>query len=285
MRRKGGYYSVRTGLNPAGIAYDLPMLKRLFRGIFNDFVERERFQEFLGKDCPDDPEAYGTAGQDVGMFFLRKLRKDGLWPIHQQLESYTEDDLFDVIELLYDHVSVGVDGRMHSYGGCGMHYDTFNSKPGQAEFRDAVNEVLKDYGSGFELTTEGEILHLPEQGFDHLVQAEIPHDDDRNIRQKIDAAVRKYRLRSSSLEDRRAAVRDLIDVLEFLRPQVKEVFATKDESDLFDIANNFGVRHHNEKQRTDYDPNIWTSWMFYFYLATTHAALRLIQRNRGEEDR
>ena len=70
--------------------------------------------------------------------------------------------------------------------------------------------------------------------------------------------------------------------LEYLRPQVKSVLTSKDESDLFNIANNFGIRHHNEAQRTDYDAGIWFSWMFYYYLATIHAVLRLLQRKRDD---
>lgn len=43
-------------------------------------------------------------------------------------------------------------------------------------------------------------------------------------------------------------------------------------SDLFQIANEFGVRHHNQKQKqkTNYDERIWLSWMFYYYLANIH---------------
>ena len=67
-------------------------------------------------------------------------------------------------------------------------------------------------------------------------------------------------------------------MLEYLRPQLKDVLHSKDEGDLFNIANNFAIRHHNDRQRGNYDPNIWTSWMFYFYLATIHAAQRMIQR-------
>jgi hypothetical protein len=66
-----------------------------------------------------------------------------------------------------------------------------------------------------------------------------------------------------------------------LRPQVKEFFTSKDEGDLFNIANNFGIRHLNEKQKTSYDENIWLSWMFYFYLSTIHVLLRKIGHQRG----
>ena len=82
------------------------------------------------------------------------------------------------------------------------------------------------------------------------------------------------------MDERRDAVRDLADVLEYLRPQVKAVLQKKDESALFEIANNFSIRHHNAQQQGDYDKAIWYSWMFYFYLATIHAAVRLIERGK-----
>jgi hypothetical protein len=86
------------------------------------------------------------------------------------------------------------------------------------------------------------------------------------------------------MADRRDAIRDLADVLEFLRPQVKQVLTSKDERDLFNIANNFGIRHHNEKQKTEYNKPIWYSWMFYYYLATIHASLRLIEEHKKEAE-
>ena len=272
------YYSVRTGKSPKSAKHDLAMLKRLFQAVYLDLSHRELFQELLGKDCPDDPDSFGTAGRDVSAFFLRRLRKDGLWPIYERLASYSEEDLFDVIELLYDHASMGGEGHDHSYNNCGMHYTTFSAEQGRAEFRREINDLLRDYGEGYELSKGGEIAHLPPSGFEHLVRADLPHHDKSNVTNRIDAAVAKYLSRSSGLQERREATRALIDVLEYLRPQVKQVFATRDETDLFNIANNFGVRHHNERQRTDYDPNIWTSWMFYFYLATVHAAVRLLER-------
>ena len=98
---------------------------------------------------------------------------------------------------------------------------------------------------------------------------------------RVEAAIHKFRRHRSSIEDRRDAVRDLADVLEYLRPKLKEVLVSKDEQDLFNIANNFGIRHHREGQKTDYDKAIWLSWVFYFYLATIHAAVRLIEKSSG----
>lgn len=66
-----------------------------------------------------------------------------------------------------------------------------------------------------------------------------------------------------------------------LRPQVKGVLTKKDEGALFIIANEFGIRHHNDRQKTDYDPATWLSWMFYFYLASIHAWVRLIDKAKA----
>lgn len=40
---------------------------------------------------------------------------------------------------------------------------------------------------------------------------------------------------------------------------------------IFDTVNNFGIRHLNERQHTEYDENIWLSWMFHYLMATIHA--------------
>jgi hypothetical protein len=70
--------------------------------------------------------------------------------------------------------------------------------------------------------------------------------------------------------------------LEFLRPQIKEVILSQAESDLFNIANNYSIRHHKDGQKQDYDKAIWYNWMFYYYLATIHACLRLIKKDESQ---
>jgi len=115
-------------------------------------------------------------------------------------------------------------------------------------------------------------------GLEDLLKADLPGSEPVTIDSRVQAAISKFRRHGSSFEDRRDALRDLADVLEFLRPRLKVVLTSQDESDLFNIANNFGIRHHNEKQKTDYDESIWLSWIFYYYLATIHTALRLIEK-------
>ena len=181
--------------------------------------------------------------------------------------QYSEDDLFDVIEFLYDCVSKPIDGYYHSYNGCGWHYSEFNRVEGQERLRGEINEILRDYSDGFELSSSGEILIKGDVGLDTLFQADLVSSDQENVNARIEAATAKFRRHRSTLEDRRDAVRDLADVLEYLRPKLRQVIDKKDEGDLFNLANNFGIRHHSDDQKTDYDRAIWYSWMFYYYLA------------------
>ena len=270
------YYSVRTGKNPAGKQLDLEMLRRLVKVLFDDFEDRGYFQQSFGYYCFDAGDVPGTVGKDVDAYILRKVRKHDLWPISSHIDLYSEDDLFDMMEFLYDHVSKPLHGWYHSYGNCGWHYTEFDKEEGQEEFRAELNQLIQDYGDGYQLTSQGEILSLGEPGMLHLLEAELPHYDPQNVEGRVEKAILKFRYRRASVDDRREAVRILADVLEFMRPMVKDVLATKDERDLFEIANNFGIRHHRQGQKTGYDQSIWLSWIFYFYLATIHTVVRLI---------
>jgi len=272
------YFSVRTGKHPTGGRLDLAGLKRLVLAAYRQLVADGYFQEALGFECVDAGEIPGSVGQDVEAFFFRKLRKQGLWPIDAAIDSYSEDDLFDVVELLHDCVSKGVEGQFHSWDNCGWHYDTFDKQAGQNDMRVALNEVLSEYGPGYKLTNDGEIITLPPIGLADVDEAGEPPGDENAVGARVKSARDKFRRRGSTMDERRDAVRDLSDVLEYLRPQAKGILQSKDEADLFNLANNFGIRHHNADQKTDYDPAIWLSWAFYYYLVTIHAVTRLIER-------
>lgn len=277
MKNDRKYYSIRTGKKNAEMDFDA--LRKIFFSIYQEFSNRAYFSEYLDDDCPDSGGGNGKLG-DVSVFLLRKLRKDNLWTIEEYWVSYSEEDIFDLIEFLHDHVSAPIDKETyyHSFYNH-YHYKYYDHEQGQKEFREAINEVLNDYGAGYELGDNGEIYALLEEEFRPLLGATIPTDDTENIEAKISKAVNKFRRYGSTLDERHEAVRSLADCLEYLRKDLESVITKKDDNDLFNIANNFAVRHHNDKQKTNYDRAIWLSWMFYFYLATLHAGLRLLGKN------
>src|SRR3546814_2271784 len=181
------------------------------------------------------------------------LKKDKLDPILQKLSNYTEDYFFDVIEFLHDHFSKGLNCHYHNWNDCGYHYEEFNDIEGQKHFREQLNPVLKEYKDGFEISESGEILILSDNGLSNLFEADIPTSDKGNISNKINSAILKFRRHKSTLDDRREAIRDLADVLEFISPALKEHINKNDENDILNIDKNFGIRHHNKEQKTEYD--------------------------------
>ena len=269
------FYSFRKGTNPNPKGLTLRDILDLFARLYSQLRADGYFDESFGYICVDEGEVLGKV-RDPELEMLLAIRKPGLWPIDEKVSFYKEDDLFDVIEFLYQHVSKPINGTMHSYNQCGMHWETFNRILGHQEFRTKINLVLSHYEQRFELSANGEVLHKPEAGFEPIFDADVP-SKDQNVTSRINAAIHRYRRHGSTLDDRRQAVRDLVDVLEYLRPKAKLLITSADERDLFNIANNFGVRHHNDKQRTAYDAGIWLSWMFYFYLSTIHVILRKIE--------
>jgi hypothetical protein len=188
--------------------------------------------------------------------------------------------LFDIIEFLYDYISTPIpksdDYRYRNQE------EEFDQETARQEFRTQINELLKDYESLSEniylLSEAGEIIVVADSGLENLLEAPLPKYDPDNVDSKIEIAIRKFRSFRSSLEDRRDAVRVLADILEFLKPKLQQVLTSSDEKDLFHLANKFGLRHHNDQQKVNYDKAIWYSWMFYYYLATIHASIRLIQK-------
>ena len=208
------------------------------------------------------------------------FRKTDLFPIETHIERYSEDNLFDVIELLYDLVSKPTKGNFHSWSNCGWHYSEFDKNVGQSEFLSQINPQLNDYQEGYELSQKGEILLKGGPGLHDLLVTEISGRDPKNIDDKVKYAVLKFQRHRASVEDKREAVRTLADVLEFLRPEIKKFPITKDEGEIFNIANNFGIRHHNENQKTDFDQDAYLEWIFYSYLSTIHLSVQIIRTHK-----
>jgi len=267
-------YSIRTGINPRTNGFDLKNINTLFVRLYQQLAEEGYTHEYLGFWCVDMQDVKGKLS-DIEFTVHMTLRKPDLWPIHDKATGYKEDDLFDMIEFLFEHVSKPLTGNMHTYNQCGMHWETFDKVAGQLEFLKRINELLELYEHRFELSPDGLILRKASSGFEQLLDAPVP-TDDKTINARLKAAVNEYRRHGASIDVRRHAVSDLAGVLEALRPKMTDAITSNDEKDLFNIANNFMIRHHNDKQKTDYDASLWLSWMFYVYLSTIHLILRRV---------
>jgi RNA-directed DNA polymerase len=76
-------------------------------------------------------------------------------------------------------------------------------------------------------------------------------------------------------EDIRSAVRELAVILEERRQLIKQELISSDEGALFNIANNFDVRHRNTDQKSDYRLE-FLDWIFWWYLHTVDLTERIV---------
>jgi hypothetical protein len=271
-------------------------VRQLVIQVFDRFRETGYMEEAFGGYCVDAGEMPGTLGQDPNGYFLQAIGRDGVWPYDAGVvpdvpfasdcetepawRFWDEDTLFDVIETLHDLVSKPLEGWYHDFSGCGWHHNTFDASAGQREFREEVARILRMGDPAYDLSADGEVVEATPDEFRNLVSAGVPDGTEHDlVQQKMDAAIKTFLARGATNVDRQRAVRDLADVLEHLREDMKTVMLPRDESELFNIANNFAIRHNNRQQRSDYDRSTWLRWMFYVYLATIHAVLRVRDRH------
>ena len=237
------------------------------------------FQEAFGYYCVDQNNVRGTVPSPEAFLYQHAFVR-GLWPAKEEVYlDLDEPTLFTLIEVFFDCVAQPLQREAwhHTFSGCGWHYSFFNRAEGQKRWRGEVNNFLAKYADGFELNEHGEVQRLGTTGLRELMaeaaQASVGTDEGP----KIAAAVRRFRLAKSTREDRVGALKELADVLERHRRTVKRELLNKDEDELFNIANNFGIRHWNERQKTEYDGEM-LSWIFHVYLATIWLVLDLGKR-------
>jgi hypothetical protein len=273
------YWSERQGRRTYA-AFSPAQARRAFAAVIAACAERDELQEAFGYYCVDDGDVAGTMGSAVEERLLIVLGREHLWPVSQYADEWDDDTLFDMMEFVHDHVSTGDrdTGREHGFSDCGWHFVHFTPEPARTRYRHEVNEVLQRIEPGYEMTAGGEIVRAVPDGVAPLLET-APRRLEPNQKQHVEAAVTKYRARSSTPTDRRDAVRDLADVLEHLRAQVKATLSRQDEAMLFEMANKFWVRHNKPGEHRDYDHDAWWSWLFYVYLASIALVTHIEERD------
>jgi hypothetical protein len=250
---------------------DLPTSATRCRAAISDLENQHWFARTLGYECID-----GNGDSDVTMADVleRRIGKPKLADL--PTEQWTEDDLCDYIEVMHDIAARPTRGWFHSYGGCGWHPTDYDRASGQALYRWRINRVLEASTLGLRLAAEGEdvgrIVRVLAGGLDELVVelAEVSVTGDPSVPH----AIGLFRRHGATREDRRSAVRELADVLEVHRQLLKDKMLAKDEAALFQIANQFGIRHRRADQQTDYADE-YLDWVFHWYLATVDLIRRI----------
>ena len=232
------------------------------------------FGEVLAWGPAGSIDPFGVRSGDAETFFAMKLGDP--WPTRTMrsaslLSLHSDDDHFDLIELLHrDAVSEPIGEEP---------WFDWNQEAGRAEFRERINPILERRDPPLELIESGEIVERAPEPFRRLVEQELPeHAPKKEVTDRVEDAVRHFRRRGATAGDRRAAVKELADVLEFLRADVKEHLLSEDERALFRLANEFAIRHNKRDTRRDFDEPAWLAWAFYVYLATIRLTLELSAR-------
>jgi hypothetical protein len=142
------YYSQRQGnIKPL----DLVDLKVAFESIYDSFQEQYYFIDFLGKSIHSND---GIVGNSFETFCMRKLNRNIDHP--HLARYYMEEDLFDVIELLYDYINYPIINPSDNNWSTGVVSSIPEKKEiAQKQFRDEINVFLRQYSSGWELADEG----------------------------------------------------------------------------------------------------------------------------------
>lgn len=255
-------YAYRVGASKP--RYDLGTFSRLLLAYFHELEDGGWLQSTLGKDCTD-------ARVDVGARVLAEFGRD-VWPLSVRLEAQDEMWLFTGIEFYARHVAEPVASWIHEWNLCGIHVTQADRIRGALAFRERVNQILANYERPFCLADDGLIYEQGPDGLSELVP--LPSGDSR-VDARVASAVRAFKRYGAAIDAKRHAVRDLADILELLRDTGSTDLPSKDERYLFDIANNFGIRHLNKKQRLDYDHDVFLEWIFYAFLAAIRLATRL----------
>jgi hypothetical protein len=271
------YYNRRVGMAGERPRLALADVTRQIAAMYRTIDANGYLQRSFGYQCVDAGEVPGLHGTDLRMeLFMRAgIKLDA--SVSDGIESADEVTLFTIVEFVHDHVAKpGEDaGHFHSWNNCGLHLncrrDKFDEREARAEWRAKVNTVLRFYEDGYQLSEAGEIVRIASHGMEKLIVVTPVAAPESNNAAKLANAVHTFQLGRSTREQRKQAVRELVDILEFHRDVVKAELS-KDEADLFNIANNFALRHHRATQKDDYD-DAWLTWLFYVYLATSHLVL------------
>ncbi|WP_420621945.1 hypothetical protein [Candidatus Poriferisodalis sp.] len=281
------YFSQRRSMPDEATAAALPDVVRGMRRMIQGFLDQHYFASGIGFACVD---GNGDFGKSPTEHLKERVGKPQLWvddaaeweddhPWAIPPEDWSVDDLCDFVEVFHDLAARPTYGWQHDFNDCGWHPSRFSKSAGQALYQYRMNKLLDEMRFHYRLADSGEdtgrMVRAMSDGLDDIVTEVLnevsPHQD------QVAHAVALFRRRDSTVEDRRSAVVTLCGILEERRSLARQTIQKKDDAALFDIANNFHLRHQNAKQYKDYSPE-YLEWIFCWYLSTVQLVNRLLSR-------
>lgn len=250
---------------------------------FLELVEELRdigyFPKVLPEGCVDNAGSWDVDPSDL---ISRAIRYEVSWPddLKQESLSLPDDVLYSIIEYFHDQAQRPRVREMHGWNDCGYHYKNHNKASGGVVYRWRINELLDSYGVGLRLGNQGDetgkLIQHASLDLDDLGDQAITGGDSTRDK-TVAEAIQLYRKRAATTTDRRAAVGQLANYIEHHRKELNQVqFVSKDEQDLFNIFNNFMIRHGNKTQKDEYGDE-YLDWIFW----TSVSAIQLIRQKLG----
>lgn len=273
------YFIERNNLLNNNFSLDLQQLKKYFFQTYRYFEERGFFEVAFSGVFKKDPYSYRekqvlppSMSPTPEIYFMNHLRKTKIYPIFEFYQKYTEEELFSVIEILFNHICFYDDEK-----------NEYISTDAQEEFATHMNNLLRFYKGGYYLDTKyGFILEQPNDAVVELLNTKIPNETEEIVVEQLKTAMRMYYRFDANAESKKKAINILADVLEPLREELKillneEFGVNKNNHDklIFDVVNNYNIRHNNGKQLLHYNKAIWYDWMMQYYTSVILTYYRL----------
>lgn len=182
-------------------------------------------------------------------------------PLEQYIQSFDEVTVLSLIEFIHDFIES----------------QTKDSASARKLFRDDINAFLQHYEKPCELNQNGEIEFIGLEELSNVVDevSKITFGDDE-IDNKINSSIRKFKDSIKDPECLKDAIRDLADVFEKLRSSFKDLMPDEEQF-IFNLANNYQVRHLREGQKKSLNNRNLAEHVYYFFLLCLHTFYKLRQ--------
>lgn len=276
-QRKAGRRTV-----DGSIALDLRATVRSFIELVDELETCGYLERTFGKNCADDPY-----GDRPATMIERDLGAPSLWPLPQNRLEDDEDLFCDIIEVLHDLVArPQAEATFHTWDECGRHHSDFDISSGRLVYRWRVNKLLGRSTLNVRIAEEGEdvgrLVAVTDDARTELVQSVVARDSNGETGDQVRHALALFRQRGADKHQKRSAVVALAGVLEERRRTVLDKYLTKgDRGALFQIANEFHIRHQGANQMSAYN-DFFLDWIFWWYLSTIELTDRIVADQAGE---